>query len=167
MPPLSIKPLSNRIIKDCLKTTVKYTFVSVAARAIVAQEEVKKKVRALHEVHHLEALLLWKLQFVKLQVEKLWNATDSFWNAMLLLSADAKEKWNTSVETHLPARVNPTNARFQTTMNAFMREFCAGNDTEKARKLLLSTRKPKDMSIRDFVAQIKQLNIISNTYHHP
>jgi hypothetical protein len=87
------------------------------------------------------------LQFAELQVEKLWNASDSFWNATLLLSADAKEKWIRSAETHLP-----------TTMNAFMREFCAGNDTEKVCELLLSARKPKDMAICDFVTHIKQLN---------
>jgi hypothetical protein len=165
MPPLSIELLSNSVIKDCFKTTIEYTFVSVAARANVAQEEVKKKVRVLHEVHHLEALLLWRSQFTELQVEKLWNATDSFRNAALLLSADAKEKWIRSVETHLPAGVNPTNARFQTTMNAFMREFCAGDDTEKVRELLLSARKLKDMTIRDFVTRIKQLNLYIGTYH--
>jgi hypothetical protein len=43
-------------------------------------------------------------------------------------------------------------------MNAFMKEFCAGNDTEKVRELLLSAKKPKDMTIRDFIARIKQLN---------
>jgi hypothetical protein len=114
--------------------------VSIAARAKVTQEEVKKRVRVLHKVHHLGALLIWRSQFVELQVEKLWNASDSFRNAMLLLSADAKEKRIRSVETHLPARVNPTNVRFQTTMNAFMREFCAGNDTEKVRELLLECK---------------------------
>jgi hypothetical protein len=51
---------------------------------------VKKKVRVLHELHHLEALLLWRLQLAELQVEKLWNA-DAFRNAALLLSADAKD----------------------------------------------------------------------------
>jgi hypothetical protein len=84
--------------------------------------------------------------------------TDYFRNAALLLSADEKEKWIRIVETHLPAGVNPTNARFQTTMNAFMREFCAGNNTEKVRELLLSAKKPKDMAIRDFVVRIKQFN---------
>jgi hypothetical protein len=103
MAPLSIEPLSSKIIKDCFKSSVEYTFVSVAARANVTQEEVKKKVRVLHEVHHLEALLLWRSQFAELQVETLWYAQDAFRNAALLLSVDAKEKWIRSVETHLYA----------------------------------------------------------------
>jgi hypothetical protein len=118
----------------------------------------KKKVRVLHEVHHLEALLLWRLQFAELQVEKLWNAQDAFRNAALLLSAYAKEKWIKSVETHVPAGVNPTAARFTTTMNAFTREFCSSNNTEKVREVLMRAKKPRDRAIRDFVAQIKQLN---------
>jgi hypothetical protein len=82
----------------------------------------------------------------------LWNAQDAFLNAALLLSADAKEKWIRSVETHLPAGVNPTAARFTTTMNAFTREFCSSNDIEKVREVLVSAKKPRDMAIRDVVA---------------
>jgi hypothetical protein len=65
MLPLAIEPLSNSIIKDCFKTTIKYTCVSIATRANVAQAEVKKNVRVLHEVHLFEALLLWISQFVE------------------------------------------------------------------------------------------------------
>jgi hypothetical protein len=63
-----------------------------------------------------------------------------------------------SIETHLPTRVNPTAACFTTTMNTFTRAFCSNNDTEKAREVLVSAKKPRDMAIRDFVAQVKQLN---------
>jgi hypothetical protein len=59
---------------------------------------------------------MWRSQFKALRVEKLWNAQDVFQNAALLLSANAKEKWIRSV---LPAGVNPTTARFTTTMNVF------------------------------------------------
>jgi hypothetical protein len=91
-------------------------------------------------------------------VEKLWNAQDAFRNAALLLSADAEEKWIRSAETHLPTGVNPTAARFTTTLNTSTREFCSNNDTEKVREVLMSAKKPRDMSIRDFATRIKQLN---------
>jgi hypothetical protein len=131
MAPLSIKPLSSKVIKDCFKSSVKYTIVSVTDRANSNTKEVKKKVRVLHVVHHLEALLLWRSQFTEFQIEKLWNAQEAFQNAVLLLSADAKEKWIRSVKVHLPAEVNTTAAHFTTTMNAITREFCSNSDMEK------------------------------------
>jgi hypothetical protein len=69
-----------------------------------------------------------------------------------------QREWIRSVEMYLPGGVNPTAAHFTTTMNAFTSEFCSNNDTEKVREVLVSAKKPRDMVIHIFVAQIKQLN---------
>jgi hypothetical protein len=164
MAPLSVTPLSSRIIKDCFKSTVEYTMVSIAADAPnhIEGEDVKKKIKVLHEVHHLEALLMWRAQFDELKKDKQWNAAACFRNAALLLSADAKDKWITEVDIILTdARGNQvlaTDARFMRAMSNFMSQYCSNRDTEKTREMILSVKKPSNMGIRDFVARIRQLN---------
>lgn len=157
MPPLSIAVPSSRILKDCFLSTVEYQFESIPAHGGIAAEEVKKKVKVLHEVHHLEALLMWRSTFEEVKVEKIWGPVSCFRNAPLLLGGDAKDKW-TAVYTTIMTGLKTTAPRFKTTMDAFMLEFCSRNDTEKTRELLLSARKPSSMRIRDFVARVKQIN---------
>lgn len=157
MPPLAIIPPSSKVFKDCFLSTVEYMFESVPAAGGNPAEEVKKKVKVLHEVHHLEALLMWRATFEELKVEKIWGPVSCFRNASLLLGGDAKDKW-TAVYNSIMKGVNPTAPRFANTMNTFMLEFCSRNDTEKTRELLLSARKPSSLGIRDFVARIKQIN---------
>ena len=136
MPPLAIIAPSSKIFKDYFLSTVEYVFVSVAAQGQNPQEEVKKKVKVLHEVHHLEALLIWRSTFEEVKVEKAWGQTSCFRNASLLLGGDAKDKWIACVGFHL-GNNNATAQRFTNTMKAFMLEFCSRNDTEKTRLLLL------------------------------
>lgn len=157
MPPLSIIAPSSKVFKDCFLSTVEYVFVSVPAQGQNPQEEVKKKVKVLHEVHHLEALLMWRSTFEEIKTEKGWGPQGCFRNALLLLGGDAKDKWIACVAVHL-GNNNATAVRFTNTMKGFMLEFCSRNDTEKTREMLLSARKPSSLGIRDFVARIKQLN---------
>jgi hypothetical protein len=93
MPLLSLTPLSTKILKDCFKSSIEYTFTSVPANNNDPAEEVKKKVQLLHQVFRVEALLIWRATFEELSTDKGWNAASKFTNARLLLGGSCKAKW--------------------------------------------------------------------------
>jgi hypothetical protein len=157
MPLLSLTPLSAKVIKDCFKTTIEYTFTSVSAAGQQPAQEVKKKVQILHQVQQIEALLIWRATFNELCLEKLWNPRSKFMNARLLLAGSCKAKWAVCVEEHL-GEGNLTNANFNETMQAFMEMYCSNHDTQRVRDMITSAKKPSGMSIRDFVSRLEELN---------
>ena len=157
MPLLSLQPIDKKTIKECFRTTIEFNFNSTVTTQARAGETVTKKVLVLHETHSLEAFLMWVTTFEELANDKNWTPTDKFRNAALLLSGEAKEKWNECRSTVVNGR-QLTEERFNETMDAFKAEFSTRNDTSKIREMISTAKKPNNMSIRDFIAQIKQLN---------
>jgi hypothetical protein len=72
MPLLSLTPLNAKTLKDCFKSTVEYSFVSVAGNAAnnTPTQEVKKKIQVLHQVFELEVLLIWRATFEEMCEDK-------------------------------------------------------------------------------------------------
>jgi hypothetical protein len=158
MPLLSLTPLASKVLKDCFKSTIEYSFVSVPANGQHAPaQEVKKKVQIMHQVFNIEALLIWRSTFEELADDKNWNAAAKFTNARLLLGGSCKAKWSACTANHLGNAV-ATNGRFNTTMAAFMQRYVTSHGTEKLCDLITSAKKPASMSIRDFVTRIDEIN---------
>ena len=157
MPLLSLQPIDKKTIKECFRTSIEFTFSSTVTTQARTGETVTKKVLVLHETHSLEAFLMWATTFDELATDKNWTASDKFRNAALLLSGEAKEKWN-ECRTAIVNGRQLTEERFTETMDSFKAEFSTRNDTVKIREMISTAKKPSTMSIRDFIARIKQLN---------
>jgi hypothetical protein len=67
----------------------------------------------------LEAALYWRKQFEELAELKEWTPAQKFTNALLLLSGDAKDKWE-DARAEIGG-VYATGPRFTNTMNAFIK----------------------------------------------
>jgi hypothetical protein len=76
----------------------------------------------------LEAALYWRKQFEELATLKNWNPAMKFTNALLLLTGDATDKWE-DAQDEIHGEQNPTDVRFNTTMNTFITKCGATPDT--------------------------------------
>jgi hypothetical protein len=87
-----------------------------------------------------------------------WNAAAKFTNALLLLTGDAKDKWLDARDDILGGN-NPTDIRFNNTMNAFIRKCGATADAaEDLREFLMNAKKPANMTLQTFKRRITELN---------
>jgi hypothetical protein len=106
----------------------------------------------------LEAALYWRKQFEELATLKGWNANSKFTNALLLLTGDAKDKWLDARDDILGGN-NPTDVRFNNTMNAFISKCGATADAaEDLREFLMNAKKPANMTLQTFKRRITELN---------
>ena len=132
MPLLSLTPLTSKQLKDCFKTTIEYTFISVRGAGANPGQEVKKKIPVLHQVTHLEALLIWRATFEELSQDKNWSPASKFINARLLLAGNCKTKW-----THCVREVvgidTPSIANFNDTILTFMQQYSSYHYTQRLR----------------------------------
>ena len=106
----------------------------------------------------LEAALHWRKQFQELATLKEFNAQAKFTNASLLLSGEAKEKWIDARDDILQDQ-NPTDIRFENTMNQFIIN-CGANPstTEDLRDFIMNARKPSSMKIQAFKRRLYELD---------
>jgi hypothetical protein len=115
MPTLSLTPISSKVLKDCFKSQVEYTFSPAGT------EEVKKKIPVLHHVTDFEALLIWRSNFEEIAADKGWNRVSQFLNACLLLGGPTKQACTDQFNT---GRHAGSEDAWNATMNAFMLRFC-------------------------------------------
>ncbi len=160
MPSITLKPLSNQVLKECFKSSIEFKLISVPGDSEhgVEAQEIKKRFRVLHHVDELEALLIWKSELIDLGNSKGWNWQSWYRNTILTLADTAKENFLMVQNELFPLEIIDTETKYNSLMSGFTEMYCSKLETRNLRELILSARKPSDMNIRAFATRLRQLN---------
>ena len=160
MPSITLKPLSNQVLKECFKSNVEFKIVSVPGDPSqgIEQQEVKKRIRVLHHVDELEALLIWKSELIDLGSAKYWTWESWYRNTVITLADTAKENFLMVQSELYQYEAIDTFAKYDGLMKGFTEMYCSKLETRNLREMILSAKKPGDMTIRAFTTRLRQLN---------
>ena len=160
MPSITLKPLSNQVLKECFKSNVEFKIVSVPGDPSqgIEQQEVKKRIRVLHNVDELEALLIWKSELIDLGSAKYWTWESWYRNTVITLADTAKENFLMVQSELYQYEAIDTFAKYDGLMKGFTEMYCSKLETRNLREMILSAKKPGDMTIRAFTTRLRQLN---------